>query len=113
MDYRCRLCSLVNWSAVTGSSDPGGTVGPSCSWPSGHIFFEPSELLSISTLNASFSVSVCVFHSCCSRAQVFEKTLLHEFHIYYRKMNGTCSLRSAKPAMRSGSRELLNKSQNE
>ena len=57
---------------------------------SGLLFFWPALLLlhtyfhlpsSLHTLDVCFLVN---FHSCCSHARVFEKTLLHEFLISYR-----------------------------
>ena len=48
------------------------------------FFFMPALLLSILTpfFVPSCSVSF-LFHSCCSHASVFGKTLVHQFHISY------------------------------
>ena len=43
------------------------------------FFFVPTELLSIYSL--FFLSCARLFHSCCSHAKVFGKTLVHEFHI--------------------------------
>ena len=46
--------------------------------------FVPAVLFSILTpLSSSSSVPFFLFHSCCSHARVFGKTLTHEFHISY------------------------------
>ena len=53
--------------------------------PSGFLFtFVPALLLSILTPLLILTKFVCffiLFHSCCSHAKVFGKTLVHEFHI--------------------------------
>ena len=51
--------------------------------PSGLRLFVPALLLSILTLLFLPYSSVSLFHSCCSHARVFGKTLVHEFHISY------------------------------
>ena len=48
-----------------------------------------------SSLPTLFLCSIVLCRSCSSYAQVFERTLLHEFSIFYISIqNGTCSLRS-------------------
>ena len=50
------------------------------------FFFVPAFLLSVLKLLFLLSLSVSLiilFHSCCSHAQVFWKTLVHEFPISY------------------------------
>ena len=57
-----------------------------CDRPSGLLFFVPALLLSILTPLLILAFFVCffiLFHSCCSHAQVFGKTLVHEFSISY------------------------------
>ena len=56
-----------------------------CDRPSVHRFFV-SPLFFVHTHAPLFTSFVCffiLFHSCCSHAQVFRKTLVHEFHISY------------------------------
>ena len=54
-------------------------------WSSALLSFVPALLLSILTpLVLPSRLSLCLFKSCCSHARVFEKTLVHEFTIFYR-----------------------------
>ena len=55
-----------------------GTVGPSYT-----LFFVPSVLPSIYSLLSTYLLlcDFALFNSCCSYVQVFEKALVHEFHI--------------------------------
>ena len=46
------------------------------------------------SLLASFPCFFILFHSCCSHAWVFEKTLVHEFDGSYSHLNGTSSFLS-------------------
>ena len=55
-----------------------------CDGKSGHLFFRAR----FTSFHHAFLLSVFVcffilFHSCCSHARVFGKTLAHEFPIFY------------------------------
>ena len=65
-----------------------------CDRPSGLLLFVPAVLFSILTPLFCVSSSV-LFHSCCSHAWVFGKTLVHEFPVSYSHiLNGTSSFLS-------------------
>ena len=58
--------------------------------PSGLLSYMPA--LFLSTLTPPFSYRLCLFilfHSCCSHARVFGKTLVHEFPCPIAILNGT------------------------
>ena len=85
MDYWCRLGSLSNASSASGSSNPGGTVGPSYSFAAGPSFFKPryfpyslftSHLLPFVLCLISFLLFPCasVWKYC---------TFVDEFHVSY------------------------------
>ena len=61
-----------------------------------YFLFFCARIISFHT-HASFLTFFCffvLFHSCCSHACVFEKTLLHEFYIFYFViLKGTCFFR--------------------
>ena len=81
MDYRCRIYSLSNSSTASGSSDPGGTAGPSFSQAVGT--FISAIFVSFHNRSSRLTFFVCfyvLFHSCCFHSHVFGKTLEHEFH---------------------------------
>ena len=53
----------------------------------GDFFFFRASLTSFHTHPSHLTLFFCffvLFHSCCSHAPVFWKTLVHEFHISYR-----------------------------
>ena len=73
----------TSYSSASGSSDPEGMVGLSCSLAlivTGLFFNSFSFSLFPAFLHPLFFV---FFHSCCFHAQVFGRTLLHEFHLFY------------------------------
>ena len=94
-NYRCRLGSLGMSSTATGSSDPGGTVDPNYSIGRRvFLFFLFVVLYGFhSFLLAFFLYFFVVFQFYCSHAEVFGKTLLHEFHIFYINTEWTYFLR--------------------
>ena len=115
MDYWCMLGSLGNSTTASGHSDSGGMVGPSYSLGRRTFFFEPAVLLSTLT-PLLFTVSVSYFILAVSILTVsmrgcLEKLLSYKFPIAI--LNGTCSLRSAKTAISSGSRVLFAIKKNE
>ena len=63
--------------------------------PSGFLFSVPALLLSIlkPLFLPSSSVSFIIFHSVCSHAWEFGKTLVHEFPISYSHTNGASFFR--------------------
>ena len=76
MDVSYRLGLSGNASTASESSDPGRQQAL--------VTVRPSGLLDFSYPQCFFKLSFCVFllfHSCCSHARVFGKTLLHEFRI--------------------------------
>ena len=84
MGYWCRLVRYFINSFVASRSRWGGRPGL---WfrPSGLLFFFLARFTSFQT-HASLLTSFCffvLFHSCCSHAGVFPKTLVHEFPISY------------------------------
>ena len=56
-----------------------------CDRPSGLLLFVPAVLFfhTHASLLCVFVCLIVLFHSCCSNAQVFGKTLVHEFLISY------------------------------
>ena len=82
MDYKCWLSSLGNSSTTSGSSDPGGTEGPSYSLTVGTSFyFMPAALLSYFTLLIYFLCFFVLFYCCRSHAQVFGKEVtIRSYH---------------------------------
>ena len=67
---------------------------PECNRPSGHFFFRARFAFfhTHASLLTSFVCFFILFHSCCSHAQVFGKTLVHEFPIAI--LNATLFFRS-------------------
>ena len=69
-----------------------------CDRPSGLLLFVPAVLFfhTRAPLLCVFVCLIVLFHSCCSHAQVFGKTLLDEFHSRFpiAMMNGTSSFLS-------------------
>ena len=88
--YRCRLCSLGNLSTALGSCDRAGTVSLSYSYNIGTFFCDCCTTFYIFTLLFLLSSVSALFYSCCTHAQVFRRTLMHEFHILIAILNGTC-----------------------
>ena len=54
-----------------------------CDMPSGLLIFVPALLLSIRLSSYHLCLFFVLFSSCCFHAQVFGKTLVHEFRISY------------------------------
>ena len=84
MDYRW-LSLLGNLSTGSGSSDSKGTVGPSYDYSVGTFFFHACcTLYHIHCpLLILFLCNFVVFQCCSSRTQVFGRTRVHKFHIFY------------------------------
>ena len=82
----------------------------SCSYAVGTSFFLRAVLLSTFILLFTFFLCFYVlFHFCCSQAQAFENSCTSStFSMAI--LNGTCSLRSAKSALRSEAECCLTKS---
>ena len=84
MDYRCRLGSLSNSSTVFGSNDLRRWSAQADVGPSALIFFRTRCTFHFHSFLLAFFLRLFVlFQTCCSHAQVFGRTLLHEFHIFY------------------------------
>ena len=73
-----------------------------CDWTrqsdwTGLLFFRVrcSSFRIHSHLLTFFLCFIVLFQSCCSHAQVFRRTLVHEFPFYIAILNGTCSLSCA------------------
>ena len=85
LDYRCMysISSLGNSSTAAGSSDHGGTVGPTYSYAVGSFFsYQLYTSFHISSSLLTFFLSLFILlYSCCSHAQIFGKTLVYELHI--------------------------------
>ena len=84
MDNRCSLGLLGSSSAASGIGDPWWDGAPSR--PELKLgqtyFFMPSVLFSMFThLLRSYWFFVILFVACCTLAQVFRRTFMHEFHI--------------------------------
>ena len=68
---------------------PLGVATPGEGWPElqfrpSRLFFSRAHFTSFYTRSSLLTFFFCffvLFHSSCSHARVFEKTLLHEFHI--------------------------------
>ena len=71
MDYWCRLVSLSNSYIASGSSETYFFVPVVYTFPYSHFscYLLPRVFV--------------LFHSCCSHEQVFGRTLVHEFPIFY------------------------------
>ena len=77
---------VVQTSTTSGSSDTAETVCPSYMQVGRRDFFFFRALSSSFHIHSSshliYFLGFCVLlHDCCSHAQVFGKTLVHEFHI--------------------------------
>ena len=85
MDYRCRVGSLGNSSTGFWNCDHGERDGRS-ELQLGHRDFSFCHLCSLYihySLLTIFLWVIVLFHSCSSHRQVFERTNVHEFHIFY------------------------------
>ena len=90
MDGSFVLLRLVVIFHCLGRSDPGGMVGPSYNVG---IFLISCPALLLSILHPLYLIFFCLFvllHSCCSHQRIFEKPLVHEFHISYSQTEWYC-----------------------
>ena len=86
MDDWCRLGSLCNSSTTSVRSNLGRTVARAAVRPSGLLLFRSRctafRIFTLFLITYFFCFFV-LFRSYCFHAQVFRKTLVHEFHISY------------------------------
>ena len=87
---RCRL-GIGKSSTASGSRDSEGTYMPELQLDLGASLF-CANFTSFHFNTFLLVIFLCLFdffHSCCSRAQVFGITLVHEFLFYIAILNGT------------------------
>ena len=94
---------------LRGVATAGGRYAHAIFWTSGILYFH-AHLTSFhfhSFVLAFFLCFIVLFKSCCPHAQVFERTVVHEFHIFYSQTKSYFFC-SAKSAVSSRSLVLLN-----